>query len=285
TSLTAHGGHLLIQDIKVTSWDGNDVDKNYFDGRSYLLAESGGRMDIIRSEIAYLGWSAGEPSGLAWRLRAGYGGDVPVPPENIKFGATGSILNSNIHNNYFGQYSFEAYGLRVLHNEFHDNVLYGFDPHDYSTGFEVAYNVIHNNGKHGIIFSRGCTLNRIHDNEVYANAEHGIMLDRGSNVNQISNNIVYNNSDGVAIFQSEKNLVQGNLLHDNNVGVRINATFDSNDVFDGVSTENTILNNTIKDNLQYGMYLYERADKNTLQGNTITGNTGAGVYIRTGGNQ
>jgi parallel beta-helix repeat protein len=284
THITARGGSLLIQDIKVTSWAGSDVDTNYFDGRSYLLAESGGRMDIIRSEVAYLGWSAGEPSGLAWRLRAGFGGDDPVTPDNIKFGATGSIKNSNIHNNYFGQYSFEAYGLSVLNNEFHDNAFYGFDPHDYSTGFEVAYNKVYNNGKHGIIFSRGCTLNNIHHNEVYGNAEHGIMLDRGSNVNVISDNIVYNNSDGVAIFQSEKNLVQNNTLHDNNVGVRINATFDQGDVFDGLSTENTVLNNTIQNNLQYGIYLYERADKNTLQGNTIMGNAGAGVYIKTGGN-
>jgi parallel beta-helix repeat protein len=284
TRLVARGGHLLIQDIKVSSWDTNNVDTNYYDGRSYLLAESGGRMDIVRSEVSYLGWGAGEPSGLAWRLRAGLGGDAPVTADNIKRGATGSILNSNIHNNYFGQYSFEAYGLRVLNNEFHDNVVYGFDPHDYSTGFEVAYNKVYNNGKHGIIFSRNCTLNRIHDNEVFGNAEHGIMLDRGSNLNQISNNIVYNNSDGVAIFQSEKNLVQGNQLHDNNVGVRVNATFDSTDVFDGLSTENTILDNTIQNNLQYGVYLYERADKNIIQDNTIGGNGGAGVYLKTGGN-
>jgi parallel beta-helix repeat protein len=286
TRLIADGGHLLIQDIKVTSWDNEaqDVDHNYYDGRSFLLAESGGRMDIIRSDVSYLGWSAGEPSGLSWRLRAGYPGDAPVTPENIKRGATGSILNSDIHHNYFGQYSFEAYGLRVLHNEFRDNVFYGFDPHDYSTGFEVAYNKVYNNGKHGIIFSRGCTLNRIHHNEVYGNAEHGIMLDRGTNLNQISDNIIYNNSDGVAIFQSEKNLVQNNLVYNNDVGVRVNATFDSDDIYDGISNENTILHNTIKDNLEYGIYLYERADKNTIQDNTITGNIKVGVYIKTGAN-
>ena len=285
TSITANGGHLLVQNIKVTSWSGSDVDTNYFDGRSYLLALSGGRMDIIHSEVAYLGWSSGEPSGLAWRLRAGHGGDDPVTPDNIKSGATGSIMNSNIHDNYFGQYSFQAYGLVAKYNEFHHNAFYGFDPHDNSTGFEVAYNVIHDNGKHGIIFSRGCTLNWIHNNVVYANVEHGIMLDRGSDVNQISDNEVYNNGDGVAIFQSEKNLVQNNYLHDNERGVRVNATFDPADRFDGTSTENTILNNTIQNNLQYGIYLYERADKNTIQGNTVSGNVGAGIYIKTGGNK
>jgi parallel beta-helix repeat protein len=282
TRITARGGHLLIQGIKVTSWAGNAVDSNYFDGRSYLLAELGGRMDILNAEVSHLGWGAGEPSGLAWRKPATAGD--PTDPNIIKTGATGSIKNSNIHDNYFGQYSYEAYGLSVLNNEFHHNVLYGFDPHDYSTGFEVAYNKIYANGKHGIIFSRGCTLNNIHNNEVYGNAEHGIMLDRGSNVNQISDNLVYNNRDGVAIFESEKNLIQNNLLHDNERGVRINATFDLGDEFDGLSTENTVLNNTIQNNLQYGIYLYERADKNTIQGNVIAGNAGAGVYIKTGGN-
>jgi parallel beta-helix repeat protein len=282
TRMITRGGHLLIQGIKVTSWAGTDVDTNYYDGRSYLLAELGGRMDILNSEVSYLGWSAGEPSGLAWRKPA-IAGD-PTDPNIIKTGATGSIKDSNIHDNYFGQYSYEAYGLSVLNNEFHNNVVYGFDPHDYSTGFEVAYNKIYNNGKHGIIFSRGCTLNTIHNNEVYGNGEHGIMLDRGSNINQISDNLVYNNSDGVAIFESEKNLVQNNILHDNERGVRVNATFDLGDEFDGLSTENTILNNTIQNNLQYGIYLYERADKNTIQGNSITGNVGAGIYIKTGGN-
>jgi parallel beta-helix repeat protein len=241
-----------------------------------LLADLGGRMDIIRSEVAYLGWSAGEPSGISWRRRG--------TESDPRTGATGSIKNSDLHDNYFGQYSYEAYGLSVLNNQFHNNVVYGFDPHDFSQGFEVAYNKVYDNGKHGIIFSRGCTLNNIHDNEVYGNGEHGIMLDRGSNVNQISNNLVYNNQDGIAIFQSEKNLIQNNTLHDNQRGVRINATFDPSDVFDGLSVENTVLNNTIQNNLQYGIYLYERADKNTIKGNAITGNISAGVYVKTGGN-
>ncbi len=148
TRLIARGGHLLIQDIKVTSWAGGGVDTNYYDGRSFLLAELGGRMDIIRSEVSHLGWGDGEPSGLAWRKRA--------TQNNALTGATGSIIDSDIHDNYFGQYSYEAYGLIVTNNQFHHNYLYGFHPHDASTGFQVAYNKVYSNGKHGISFSRGC---------------------------------------------------------------------------------------------------------------------------------
>ncbi len=276
TRVVARGGHLLIQDIRVTSWNGSGVDTNSADERSYLLVKVGGLMDIIRSEVSHLGWSSGELSGLAWRERG--------TANNPITGATGSILNSNIHDNYFGQYSFEAYGLIVKYNEFHHNVVYGFDPHDRSMGFEVAYNQVYSNGKHGIIFSRGCTQNWIHDNEVHDNADHGIMLDRGSDYNTISGNLVYNNRDGVAIFQSTHNLVQNNVLRDNERGVRINATFDANDEFDGLATDNTVITNTITDNGQYGIYLYERADRNTIENNLISGNVTSGIRIKTGGN-
>lgn len=283
TKLIARGGALVFDGVHVYSAVNGQPDTDRYNGRSYLLAENGGRMDVLNSEITHLGWASGEPSGMAWRKMGKEDGD-PTKTEDIRTGATGSIKNSKMHDMYFGQYSYEAYGLVVTNNEFYNNEVYGFDPHDYSTGFEVAYNKVFNNGKHGIIFSRGCTLNRIHHNEVWGNQEHGIMLDRGSNVNQIYNNLVYNNSDGVAIFQSEKNLIKENTLINNERGVRINATYDVGDIFDGLSNENVVLNNIIRDNTQYGIYLYERADKNTIQGNTIEGSAASGIYIKTGGN-
>ncbi len=294
TKLVANGGHLNIQGqsasnrIRVYSWDptGSDPegrDTNVNDGRSYLLAISGGRMDIINAEISHLGWSPGEPSGLSWRKMAKKNADA-TKLEDIQTGATGSILNSDIHDNYFGQYSYEAYGLEVRNNDFHDNLYYGFDPHDYSTKFVVDSNRVYHNGNHGIIFSRGCTLNVITNNEVYGNANHGIMLDRGSNHNEISGNLVYNNTDGVAIFQSSNNLIKGNILRDNVRGIRVNATYDNDDIYDGISTNNTFTENTIQDNSQYGIYLYERADKNIIINNEIVGTANAGVYIKTGGN-
>ncbi|MBC8076617.1 MAG: right-handed parallel beta-helix repeat-containing protein [Chloroflexales bacterium] len=279
TKLVATGGHLLFSKVKVTSWDTttNAVDTNYYDGRSYLLAQIGARMDIIDSEVSYLGMGDGEPSGLSWRKRA-----TPLDPRT---GATGEITRSDIHHNYFGQYSYEAYALKATYNKFRDNVFYGFDPHDFSIGFEVAYNQVYGNGKHGIIFSRGCEQNWIHHNTVYSNAEHGIMLDRGSNNNKISDNIVYNNRDAVAIFQSSDNLIQANNLYNNERGVRINATYDPNDEFDGNSVRNVVIGNTIKDNTQYGIYLYERGDKNVVVSNVIEGNAQSGVYIKTGENK
>lgn len=279
-NLTAQrGGHLLIDGIKVTSWESatSAVDENITNGRAYLLALEGGRMDILHSEIAYLGWESGEASGLSWRKR--------LTPADPATGATGRLEDSKIHHNYFGMYSYEAYGITILRNEVYENLQYGIDPHDDSRNFEVAYNKVYRNGNHGIIFSRLCRDNVIHHNEVYDNALHGIMLDRGTNNNVIRDNIVYNNQDGIAIFQSSDNLVQNNHIYNNVRGMRINATYDLDDPYDGVSANNRIESNLIEDSSEHGLYLYARADRNTISNNTILRSGVNGIYIKSGGNR
>jgi len=273
------GGHLFIDNITVSAWDSkaNAVDTTVANGRSYLLALEGGRMDILRSDVSYLGWQSGEPSGLSWRKR--YKADDPTT------GATGRLEDSKIHHNYFGMYSYEAYGLKILRNEVYENIYYGIDPHDASQAFEVAYNKVHHNGTHGIIFSRLCENNIIHHNEVYSNTQHGIMLDRGTNNNTIYENLVYGNQDGIAIFQSSDNIIRNNTIRNNLRGVRINATFDADDVYDGIAANNQILDNQIENNTEQGVYLYARADRNLFKGNQILGSGLQGFYIKSGGNR
>lgn len=274
-----HGGHLLLDGITLTSWDStaNTVDENTANERSYLLALEGGRMDIRNSDVSYLGWASGEASGLSWRKR--------LHPSDPTTGATGRLEDSKIHHNYFGIYSYEAYGLKILRNQVYNNLSYGIDPHDDSRAFEVAHNKVYANGNHGIIFSRLCQNNVIHNNEVYDNAAHGIMLDRGSNNNVIRDNLVYNNRDGIAIFQSSDNQIFNNTLNNNNRGIRINATFDSDDSYDGLAVNNQLTNNQITNSLEHGIYLYARADRNLITGNTILGSAVNGIYIKSGGNR
>lgn len=273
------GGHLLIDGIQVTSWDNtvNGVDTSVANGRSYLLALEGARMDILHSDVSYLGSGSGEPSGLSWRKR--------LKDSDPTTGATGRLEDSKIHHNYFGMYSYEAYGIKILRNEVYENLYYGIDPHDDSQEFEVAYNKVHHNGTHGIIFSRLCENNTIHHNEVYANAQHGIMLDRGTNNNVVNDNVVYGNQDGIAIFQSSGNIIRNNTIRQNLRGIRINATYDEDDVYDGISADNQILNNRIEDSAEHGVYLYARADRNLFQGNQILRSGLQGFYIKSGGNR
>jgi parallel beta-helix repeat protein len=280
TMTATMGGHLLLDGVSLLAWDSSigKPDEVTTDGRSYLLAFEGGRLDIINnSDVGYLGWKAGEGSGLSWRKRSN-----PADPTT---GATGLIENSVIHHNYFGMYSYEAYGIKILHSTFRDNLSYGIDPHDYSYEFEVAYNKVYNNGNHGIIFSRLCERNLIHHNEVYNNKLHGIMLDRGTDNNQIYANLVYNNGDGIAIFQSSNNIIRDNILRNNRRGIRINATYDLGDVYDGISKNNLIYNNVIEDSLEHGIYLYARADQNRIVNNRIVRSGVNGIYILSGGNR
>ena len=276
-NLTAiRGGHLVIDGIKISAWENGVLDTNITNGRSYLLAFGGGRMDITHSEIFNLGYANGERSGLSWRTR--------LNTLDPKTGSTGTLTDSDIHDNYFGMYSFAAYNVKILSNHVHHNLFYGIDPHDDSENLEVAFNEVDHNGKHGIIFSRNCINNHIHHNIVHDNADHGIMMDRGSNNNLIENNTVYNNDDGFSIFESSGNTLLHNTAHSNNRGVRINATFDATDVFDGISSDNQVISNTLTDNKQYGIYLYARADRNVIADNQIISTTLNGIYIKSGGN-
>ncbi len=273
------GGHLLLEGVRVTSWDEQiaAVDTTIADGRSYLLALEGGRMDVLRSEVAYLGAASGEPSGLAWRKR--------LRENEPATGATGRVEDSEIHHNYFGLYTYEAHGLAILRNRIHSNHHYGIDPHDGSQNFEVAHNRVYGNGSHGIIFSRFCVNNLIHHNEVYDNALHGIMLDRGTDGNRVYENVVYGNQDGIVVYQSMDNLITNNIIRNNQRGIRINATYDEEDSHDAVATNNQVVENEILDNKEHGVYLYARADRNLIRGNQILRSGRNGIYIKSGGNR
>ncbi len=295
--IVASGGQIYIKGdttskLKLNSWNTltNTVDTNYNYGRSYLAALYGARMDIIDSEASYLGWYSpnpnfpeggvgkGEPSGLSWRFWA--------DSNNRQTGATGSIQNSLIHHNYYGNYTYQATNMQLTGNKVYANIYYGFDPHDYSTGLTITNNEFYNNGYHGLILSRGCTDNVISNNKMYNNAGHGFMLDRGSDRNQVFDNLIYGNTqDGIAIYASSNNVFTNNISRDNvRYGLRIHATYDSTDIFDGLALDNIFTNNTFTGNGKYGINIYERADRNTFLNNNISNNVLIGFYIGTGGN-
>jgi parallel beta-helix repeat protein len=263
-------GGMFIQNAKVTSWDAaaKFPDMNYADGRSFVLARDSGRMDIINSEMSYLG-SIGAPKrggpfggsyGVSWKVANG------TLNSNL---LAGSIVNSKLHHNYFGMYSFGATGLVIRDNLFYENVQYGIDPHDDSNGMEISFNVSRNNGNHGIIISRRCVNNLIKGNLSYNNALHGIMLDRQSNRNLVEENTVYGNkADGVALSDSHSNIILGNEIRDNaKSGVRLSA-----------STNYYLSGNEIFSNAN-GVYLYNGSVRNYIDRNSIKQNQ-AGVYLK-----
>jgi hyaluronan synthase len=270
--LSTEGGRIIIDGVKITSWDAtrNNVDRNIENGRSYILARTNGRLDILNADISYLGYALenadrGGIYGVSWRIAKGKLGQQLV---------TGEVRNSKFHHNYFGAYTFGATGMIWQGNEFFDNDVYGLDPHDDSNHFIVEGNRAYRNGKHGIIFSKRCFANVIRNNEVFENGYHGIMLHELSNDNLIAGNVVTNNRDGIAIFGSSGNVVTGNTVRGNSQGIRLSAG----------STENSIEDNTIFDNRTHGVRLYADANANRIVGNRIARAT-YGVTVETADNE
>ena len=279
-TVTADQGALSIRSTKITSWDAsaNGPDLAHDGGRAYIrvrsrLASDGvtaleSRMDIHDSEIAYLGYNASESYGLVWKV-VGSGAGL-----YDKVNVYGDIVNSQIHHNYFGIYTYGHEAGNWLDNHVHHNVKYGIDPHDDSDNLVIENNDVHDNGNHGIIASQRCNNVTIRGNRSYANTGNGIMLHRSSNDALVEDNDSYLNTDsGVALFASSRIVVRNNRLLDNKAtGIRFSVG----------AADNTVESNEIANSGKYGVYLYKGSDapnagddgrpkRNVLRNNIIRG--------------
>ena len=291
-------GGIVISGTKVTSWDTltPGFDSTPKNGRAFIRATGAARMDVISSEIAYLGSPQGSGSyGLSWR------------GERVLFaGVTGSVINNDIHHLYYGFYSYAAGGMLIKGNRFHHNASYGFDPHDFSHGFVVEDNEAYENGNHGFIISRGCHNFIFRRNRSYANRytiderpfrAHGFMIDPGgvdsnggpytpSYANILEFNEAYDNQGyGLRLLDAYSTTVRNNIFRNNLRGVTLERdSFDNvlltniitGNIEDGVQLvddahHNYILANTISDNGQEGISFSDKAQINTVAQNTISG--------------
>ncbi len=268
--IRADYGTIDIRSTVITSWDesAGTVDSDSSDGRAYIHVRSRlvdgvpqeSRMDVIDSEVKYLGHYAAEAYGLVWKVMGGVFDQVDV---------YGDIRNSHIHHNYMGMYSYGAYGMHITDNEVDHNESYGIDPHDDSDSLVITGNNVHDNGNHGIICSRRCDHLTIANNTSVRN-RHGIMLHRDTNDSVVENNVVTDNSDtGIVLFESHRNVVRNNEVRRNRHGIRLSLG----------SHDNLIENNTITDSDKYGLYFFKGSDSpdttdgrprdNTFRGNWI----------------
>jgi parallel beta-helix repeat protein len=235
--------------------------------------QSGGRMDANDAVFQFLGFNVGVSSGVAWSGAAASA--TQLQPVN----AEGDVRSSKFLHNYFGAYTRRADGMQWIDNTFADNEQYGFDPHDFSNNFLVQGNLAYGNGKHGFIFSRGCLHNILRGNIAHDNGGHGFMIDdgrsrpsslalarmNGSSDNQLTNNTSVNNAgNGIEIEGGTGNIVANNQVSGNYVGVQVK---------DNASV--TVRDNTISDNLRYGVDVRNAGAGALITGNTISGSWGA----------
>ncbi len=286
--LRTYNGIINIDKAYIHSFDpttGN-FDTNVDDGRAYLLAKYKAEMNIRNSELSYLGSADGESYGIAWR-------DVnnTAPGSPLLTRVTGQVIHNDIHHNYYGVYTFQAQGMTFRDNQFHDNIGYGFDPHDYTHHVIVDHNQSFNNGRHGFIISRGCNNFIFTYNESYNNFNsdpgeqaQGFMLDPGADGtvkassynNAFSNNSAHDNEGyGLRILGSSNNQVLDNHFYLNKQGL----------VLDTNSTGNTIDHNQIEQNTAYGLLTQDTADSNIINNNTVNANGNSGIYLHSSNNR
>ncbi|CAM9671794.1 unnamed protein product [Choristocarpus tenellus] len=304
-NLRAHGGNLDIYRSKIYGWDYNnkqpDNDPEKETGRAYISCvseivvdssqECDGRaketmgecrMDIIESEIGYLGYQNSESYGLTWKVR-GFCKDKSNLEIFDQVQVRGDLKDSDIHHLWFGLYTYGHEGGVWINNEMHDNWKYGFDPHDDSDNLLIENNKVWNNGDHGIIASKRCNNVKILNNEVWNGQNAGIFLHRSSDGAEVAYNNVYSNGDaGLAIMESFDLNVHHNTFSNNKYGVRISV---------GGGT-NLIKKNTFHDIWQYTMYTYKGSDlpdvpnttgrpvENKFIKNTLTGNHPYVIYLK-----
>jgi parallel beta-helix repeat protein len=295
TSLRVYDGELVLDGVRVTSWDPTandgqgDYDRDISNGRSYLLAKYDARMDIISSEVSYLGSPDGESYGVSWRDT-----NTGVASDELRTRVTGDVISSTMSYNYYGIYTYQASHMTFRGNTFHNNISYGFDPHDYTHHVLVEDNEAYENGNHGFIISRGCNNFIFRNNRSYNNRytvddrdnnAHGFMLDPGSPNSAypqapISDTLLEGNEAwgndgyGLRVLGSVDNTIRDNIFRDNLQGITLEQE----------STGNVVEDNTISNNLLYGIYLIGGSDNNTIHDNQIMGSGRHGIYLKTGHN-
>ncbi len=259
-TLTFRDSEALIQNTVITSVDPSTgkPDTDFKDGRSFVRAYGSGRMDIINSDIAYLGMDVtelrnpvirarvpflpiGGVYGVSWRAPTGsFGQDI----------VTGWVENSTFEHNHIGSFTFGASGMMWRGNLFTKNDIYGLDPHDDSSNATIEYNRFINNGTHGFIVSKRCNYNVIRNNISIDNKLHGFMLHENSDYNIIENNTSISNVDNFVIYSSSLNTIRNNKSYNpRSSHVRINAG----------SSQNFVQNNTFHGGSK-GIHFYNNVD-------------------------
>lgn len=282
-------GSLIIDSVKITSWDPekNDViklsmgkrpgeehtksDYDTAEPRAFIRVSksASGTTNITNSELAYLGYSCSRCSGISY-----YGGD-------------GSIIKGNdIHHLLKGFYSKGMGQMVIVGNKFHDNYLYGIDPHTGSHHMVIRENIVYNNNASGIICSKDCHSLLIENNVVHNNtgAGRGISFSINTTNSVARNNIVYDNSRCIAFNrESNHNQVYNNTVSNCKAGVYLSDTSNNlirdNNIINATSgivlknTTNQIYNNQITNAKNGIVFVKDPYSNNTsVNANELNGN-------------
>ncbi len=238
-----NAGRLFLLQTRVTGWDeekqGPAVYTGEHDFRPFITAWGGSETYIAVSRVASLGYHQSKSYGITLsQYNRDDGGTAYRRP-------SGWLIDSEFTDIYYGFYCYEADDVVILRNDYHDNIVYGIDPHDRSRRLIIAGNRVYRaNRKHGIVLSRDVNDSWIFGNQCFNNGLSGILLDRNCTGNMVVGNIVHGNrGDGISVYESDNNTLWGNVIVEN---MRNGIMFRN-------SVDLDIYNNIVLRNRRYGV--------------------------------
>ena len=261
-------GQILIDGVKITSWDviDEDVIEQTINGtvpRGFIQFAGSEGSQIINSEFGYLGYQDFGRRGFDLF------GDGPSHDMEIR--------GSKFHHMWFAFYSNGAYNILVDGNEYYNNIKYALDPHTGTHDMTITNNWIHHNPL-GIICSLDCYNILIERNMVEHNIDYGIFFSRNMHDSIARNNHVYNSSIGIVIAESPNNQIYNNRIE----GITSQAIRLFNpELPDDGSTEGNLVYNNIIINSENGIGA-ARSHNNILEDTTFS-NIESSDYRLSGG--
>jgi parallel beta-helix repeat protein len=261
-------GKILIDGVKITSWDviDDDVIEQTINGtipRGFIQFAGSEGSQILNSEFGYLGYQDFGRRGFDLF------GDGPSHDMEIR--------GSKFHHMWFAFYSNGAYNIIVDGNEYYNNIKYALDPHTGTHDMTITNNWVHHNPL-GIICSLDCYNILIEGNMVEHNIDYGIFFSRNMHDSIARNNHVYHSSIGIVVAESPNNQIYNNRIE----GITSQAIRLFNpELPDDGSTEGNLVYNNIIINSENGIGA-ARSHNNILESNTFS-NIESSDYRLSGG--
>jgi parallel beta-helix repeat protein len=229
-------GKILINGVKITSWDVSDddvvqQDMNGTIRRGYVQFAASEGSQILNSEFGYLGDI--EPGRRGFDL---FGGEGPSHDMEIR--------GSKFHDMWMAFYSKGAYNITVDGNEYFNNIKYALDPHTGTYDMNITNNWLHNNPI-GAICSDDCYNILIEGNLAEDNSNAGIFLSRNMTHSVVRNNHIIDSSSGILVSESPNNQIYNNTIEE---ATEEGILLINPSVIDDAPTEgNVVYNNIISD--------------------------------------
>jgi mannuronan 5-epimerase len=244
-ALISAAGDLVISEAEILGWNdrkdapaATDAQGRRF--RPWIAGLEANRTTIRRSRLAHLGYDSNSTQGLAFT-------DADREPRAGR--PKIDLVANRIEDLWFGFFTWNAEGVRVLRNTFENNHVYGIDPHDATRDMLIAENFVRGTrDSHGIVMSRLIHDTVVTRNRSIGNGGAGFFLDKGSwNVTFAANESFDNETDGITVYESrDVRIIDNDVAGNGRAGIRIRA-----------SAAITITGNTIHDNDGPGIFVYD----------------------------